>query len=85
MSDANKKKMYDSYGMSGDDVDQMNQANAQGFGGFDPNDFSDIFGNSTGGHTSFEDMFSDFASFFTGRSSKEQHRPAKRGKDLIVF
>jgi len=80
LSDAKKRKMYDTYGFyseSGFPGAGQPGAGPQGFG-FGGFDFSDSFGAQGGFGTSFSDLFSQF--FGSRRAS--QRRAPEKGTDL---
>ena len=65
LGNAEKRRMYDDTGMTGDEQDQAKNAgfDPEGFGGFNP------FGGFSGGGAgfgNFQDIFSEFEEFFSG-------------------
>jgi molecular chaperone DnaJ len=85
LSDTNKRKVYDQYGMSADEQKQYGAQGQgfgqnQGFGDFNFGGFGDFFGakQQKGG---FENIFEDFFSFdgHTNNSKRPQ-----RGADIII-
>ena len=80
LGDSEKKRVYDSTGMTGDEQEQSGFGDA-GFGGFNP--FNQAgFGNADFS-SKYEDIFSDFQDFFGGRRSTRQSQPrGSKGADI---
>jgi molecular chaperone DnaJ len=79
LSDKKKRQQYDTFGSSGNFGGGRGQAGAQGFGGFDINDFD--FGGSSG----FADIFETFfGGGFSGGSSRSRSKKTgpMRGNDI---
>lgn len=80
LGDPEKRKTYDSTGMTADEQDQAKNAgfDAGSFGGFNP--FGGGF-SSSGGFGNFQDIFSEFEDFFgTGRKEKVNYK----GEDITI-
>eukprot|EP00359_Climacostomum_virens_P004596 CAMPEP_0204903082 /NCGR_PEP_ID=MMETSP1397-20131031/4041_1 /ASSEMBLY_ACC=CAM_ASM_000891 /TAXON_ID=49980 /ORGANISM="Climacostomum Climacostomum virens, Strain Stock W-24" /LENGTH=397 /DNA_ID=CAMNT_0052071665 /DNA_START=998 /DNA_END=2191 /DNA_ORIENTATION=+ len=80
LSNKDKRQMYDTTGMTGD---EQEQAGAAGFGGFDFGGFNPFAGfrQGPGQSPNFEDMFSDFKDFF--EQGREEKRNV-RGDDIML-
>ena len=85
LSDDQKRKVYDQYGMSSDEQKSYENMGFNGNqGGF--SDFSG-FGNFWGGQANnqqgFESFFGDFEDLFGGQKGKKSNRPL-RGEDIVL-
>eukprot|EP00357_Protocruzia_adherens_P006500 CAMPEP_0115015896 /NCGR_PEP_ID=MMETSP0216-20121206/27072_1 /TAXON_ID=223996 /ORGANISM="Protocruzia adherens, Strain Boccale" /LENGTH=488 /DNA_ID=CAMNT_0002386165 /DNA_START=152 /DNA_END=1618 /DNA_ORIENTATION=+ len=95
LGDDKKKSMYDSYGLTGDEQDQMGGdpfggAGAGGFGDFGGFGGAGGFWENAGpfggaGQGDFEEMFSDFHEFFDRMGGGQgTGRKAHKGQDIFV-
>lgn len=85
LSDDQKRKVYDEYGMSSD---EQKNYESMGFGGnqggfSDFSGFGNFWGGQQGSQGGFESFFGDFEELFGGQKSRKSNRPA-RGEDIVL-
>ncbi|OMJ91937.1 hypothetical protein SteCoe_5361 [Stentor coeruleus] len=78
LGEAEKRKTYDSTGMTGDEQDQAKNSgfDTPGSSNFNP------FTNFTGSGFNFKDAFNEFDSFFTGH--EDQEKMNYKGEDISI-